>query len=141
MSSSQQNDGGISLAKNDDRIAFKSGARSSRGAPRFDLIPNSLLEVLANRLELGLLKYGKGNYAQGYFDDDFVIDRLNHLQQHLNRVRAMIYNENFSLESDDDDLAAVAWGVMFLIEMRQARRTYAVAKDAERPESPSRRLR
>jgi hypothetical protein len=88
---------------------YKSGARSSAKAPRYDLIKSSLLDRLAARLELGASKYGENNYQKGLADKEFLADRYNHILAHL-----LAYKTDGC--KNDDNLAAAAFGIMLLME-------------------------
>jgi len=103
-----------SAVKEDDIVIFTSNAKSSGKVPRFDLIPRVALEKLARRFELGARKYGEFNYKQAFLDDkDFIIDRLNHLQQH---VQALL-SPSRANEWDDDNIGAILWAAAMLAEL------------------------
>jgi hypothetical protein len=96
--------------------AYKSGARSSAKAPRYDLIKSSLLDRLAARLELGASKYGENNYQKGLADKEFLADRYNHILAHL-----LAYKTDGC--KNDDNLAAAAFGIMLLIEAETVKKS------------------
>lgn len=95
------------------KINFKSGAASSGCVTRFDLLPRVFLERVAERFKIGSLKYGDFNYRKGFRDKAFIIDRINHIQEHFNAFLAPSCQE----QRDDDNLAAVGWGIAFLMEL------------------------
>ena len=85
------------------------GSKPGEMEPRFDLIPVEPLTRLARRYSLGASKYGENNWKKGM--PTSVI--YNHIVAHLTN-----WNEHRDTKSrinDDDDLAAVAWGVMALM--------------------------
>lgn len=96
-----------------DVATFQSGAQSSGKALRFDLIPRSLLRRLALRFGLGAEKYPEFNYRKGLTDKQFILDRINHLQEHFH---AYLAPEN-DAERTDDNLGGIAWGCAFLCEV------------------------
>ena len=97
----------------DDIKTFESGAASSGEAARFDLIPRSILQKLALRFGLGARKYGERKYRAGLADKDFIVDRLNHLQAHMQALLA----PQTSAEFYDDNVGAMAWACAFLSEV------------------------
>lgn len=96
---------------------FASGAESSGVVLRFDLIPRNFLQRLAARFGLGETKYGERAYRKGLRDRAFIIDRLNHLQQH---VQAYVAPQTVD-EALDDNLAAIGWAAAFLCEVEADR--------------------
>lgn len=108
---------------------FASGAKSSGKLPRFDLIPwDVFAERLARRYELGLSKYSEDNYRQGINDREFVLDRCNHMLAHAHKAVESFRTMGTLLahESDDDDLAAVIWGAIFLMLVQEQGGAWAV---------------
>jgi hypothetical protein len=101
----------------DDIKRFESGAESSGAVLRYDLVPRNFLERVAARFGLGEAKYGELAYRKGLRDRAFIIDRLNHLQQHL---QAYIAPQNVD-EAMDDNLAAIGWAAAFLCEVEADR--------------------
>lgn len=97
----------------DDISTHKSGAKSSHGALRFDLVPPIFIRRTAERFTIGSEKYGDHNYRKGFRDREFLLDRLNHLQEHLYKF----INEG---NETDDNLAAIAWCVAIFMEAEQA---------------------
>ena len=95
------------------KVQFASGAQSSGSACRFDLIPRSFLERVANRFGLGAAKYGERRYRKGLRDRAFILDRLNHLQEH---VQALLAPQSAD-ELLDDNLGAIGWAAAFLSEV------------------------
>ena len=93
-------------------IAGPSGALSSSKKIRFDLLPRTFLERVAKRFELGAHKYPAFNYKQGLEDKEYIIERINHLIQHVNEFLSPLDSE----EWDDDNLSAIGWAVAFLME-------------------------
>lgn len=89
-----------------DAITFKSGAKSSAGAPRYDLIDRNFLRRLATRLGEGAAKYGDNNWQTGLHDAEYRRDRYNHLVDHLTA-----FNNG---DRSEDNLSAVACGLMFI---------------------------
>ena len=78
---------------------FKSGAKSSEAAPRYDLIPKCALDRLADRLAFGAERHGENNYQKGANDPEYIRDRVNHLVGHALKLAAG--------HDDEDHLAAI----------------------------------
>ena len=96
---------------------YASGAQSSGDVARFDLVPRRFLERVARRFGLGAGKYGERKYRTGLRDREFIIERMNHLQQH---VQAYLAPQNVE-EAMDDNLAAIGWAAAFLCEVEADR--------------------
>lgn len=92
---------------------FASGAESSGCVVRFDLVPRRFLERVAARFGLGAGKYGERKYRNGLRDRAFIVDRLNHLQHHVQALLAPQSEEEFL----DDNLGAIGWAAAFLCEV------------------------
>lgn len=102
-----------------------SGAQSSHGAPRFDLIPLDALAAIAKRYEEGSKKYSDFNWMKGFGDPVFERDRYNHILHHL-QLYNMQTKQHDTVHSEDDkigNLAAAAWGCITLLsfELRRVR--------------------
>lgn len=97
----------------DGKIAFASGAQSSGKALRFDLIPRVFLERVAERFGIGAEKYGERMYRNGLRDREFILDRMNHLQGH---IQALLSPQN-AMERIDDNLGAIGWAAALLSEV------------------------
>lgn len=95
---------------------FVSKARSSELAPRYDLIEPELLLRLANRMAQGAASHGVRNYVAGALDDEFLLDRINHLLGHAIALA--------SGRDDEDHLAAVAANCNIIARLQQERRGY-----------------
>lgn len=105
--------------KNDERTAtethggFESGALSSGRKSRYHLIPFALFGPrLADRYGSGADRYGEGNWARGLADRAYVLDRANHTLEHLILAIDEIRE---GIRGEDDNLAAVIWGAIFLM--------------------------
>jgi hypothetical protein len=82
---------------------FKSGAKSSEVAARFDLIPRVALADEAKRWHEGAIAHGENNYQRGICTDpEFKTDRLNHMMTHL-----LAY---MSGDRSDDHMSAIRCG-------------------------------
>ncbi len=101
----------------DEKKIFASGAQSSGRVARYDLVPRNFLRRVAERFGLGVGKYGERCYRNGLRDREFILDRLNHLQQH---VQAYLAPQNVD-EALDDNLAAIGWAAAFLCEVEADR--------------------
>lgn len=88
-----------------------SGALSSHTSVRYDLIPRVFLERTGKRYELGAVKYPPFNFSAGLADKAYIIDRMNHLQEH---VQALLWPKSKE-EVEDDNEAAIAWATAFLM--------------------------
>jgi Domain of unknown function (DUF5664) len=97
----------------DEKTTFESGAQSSGKVERFDLVPRNFLQRVAARFGLGMAKYGERAYRKGLRDRAFIIDRMNHLQQH---IQAYVAPQSVG-EVMDDNLAAIGWAAAFLCEV------------------------
>ena len=102
----------------DEVKTFKSGAQSSGNVARFDLVPRGFIERVARRFGLGASKYGERNYRDGLRDREYILDRMNHLQQHM---QAYLAPQNVD-EAVDDNLAAIGWAAAFLCEVEADRK-------------------
>jgi len=104
---------------NEEKKIFDSGASSSENLPPYELITDSLLDRVAERLRLGEQKYGRHNWRQGLTDKQFIQDRLNHAFKHLRNLQNQIeYDDNSIL---DDDAAAIIVNIMFIMEYQLVR--------------------
>lgn len=90
-------------------VEFKSGAKRSSKALRFDLIPTEPLRRLAERYTMGAEKYGEWNWQKGLKDPEYIAQFKAHLFAHL-----VDYLENGC--EVDDNLAGIAWGAFALME-------------------------
>ena len=98
----------------DNQWVSDSGAKRSKKMPRYDLIPQSVMKCLADRLQLGAEKYGEWNWQIGAraFDEVFLTDCLNHAQHHL----SSLMNGDFSEEDEWGHLGAIVFGCMVVAE-------------------------
>ena len=96
-------------------VPSPSGALSSSSCTRYDLIPRCFTTRVADRFALGAKEYPPFNYKKGLTDKVYIIERINHILQHM---QAFISPDidNLTEEWVDDNLAAIAWGVAFLME-------------------------
>jgi hypothetical protein len=96
----------------DDMKVFASGAKRAKDEARFDLIPRSGLTRLAARYTMGARKYGEHNWQKGLADPEYVAQFKAHMAAHM---------MNFFEEGceKDDNLAAIAWGAMALMEVEE----------------------
>lgn len=95
----------------------KSKALSSKQALFFHDVPPELYRRIAKRYTVGHVKYSPEitqnlNWREGLTDPHYVMDRLNHLFDHV---------INFLDDGDDkdDNLAAIAWCCGFLMEVER----------------------
>jgi hypothetical protein len=105
----------------DTKIKHPSGASSSHEALRYDLIPREGLAILAERYTVGVPIHGARNYQQGLADKKFILDRLNHIQEHYQKLiqprkKDKEYNSSHKniLKAH---LGAIMWGCCFLAEV------------------------
>jgi hypothetical protein len=96
-------------ATNEPMVEYTSGARRSAHMPDYALIPHSGMRRLAERYSLGLKKYGANNWKLGLRDPEYVEQFKDHIVEHL-------WNYFEKGCSEDDNLAAIAWGVFALME-------------------------
>jgi hypothetical protein len=89
-------------------VEYKSGARRSEHKPDYSLIPRSGMKRIAARYTLGL-KYGRDNWKKGLRDPEYVEQFVNHLIEHI-----WDYLEDGCRK--DDNLAAIAWNAIALME-------------------------
>jgi hypothetical protein len=94
-------------------IKDKPVAQSSHVANRYDLTPRNFIERVGQRFALGDIKYPPFNYRNGLTDRKFIIERINHLQEHF---YAYMWPRNND-EWNDDNLAAIGWSIAFLMEV------------------------
>lgn len=119
-------------------LVFTSGARTAAHAPRFDLMPPELARAVAGRYELGLRKYSKDNWKKGISDPAFLLERANHIYEHLLKY----LQGDFLEDSEEENLAAIGWGVSVLLHALA--RGYSIhdqTKEAEaRPQNTASRF-
>jgi hypothetical protein len=94
-----------------------SGALSSKRSLYYHDIPPELFKRIAKRYTDGHVKYSPDitmnlNWRQGLTDPLYVMDRFNHLFEHL-----IDFLENGNQK--DDNLAAIAWCCGFLMEVER----------------------
>lgn len=106
-------------------VEFKSGAKRGANALRFDLIPTGPLRRLAERYTMGAEKYGEWNWQKGLRDPQYIAQFKAHMFAHL-----VNYLERGC--SDDDNLAAIAWGAFALMECERFAREDADGVQTER---------
>jgi hypothetical protein len=95
-------------------ITHPSGAGSSHQSLRHDLIPRELKDLLARRYTLGEATYGAYAYRKGLRDRAFIVDRIGHLHEHLNKLFQPCADDG---DSFADNLGAVGWALGFLAEV------------------------
>ncbi len=95
----------------EDTNTHACGAKTS-ACPRLDLIPYESLLRQAARFEVGLSRYGKGNWRKGLADNDYVAERIAHLINHAARFLAKM--EGRMPEDGEDDAGAILWAGAFL---------------------------
>lgn len=125
----------------DEKLKFESGATSSERAPMFTLLPLRALIEVTRRFEAGVPKHGRQNWRKGIHDPDWIEDRWNHAITHL--LTAWGKREGFIPPGKDsilDDLAAVGWGALALLEAELAARD-AVAAPVPTPAEPEKPAR
>jgi hypothetical protein len=100
----------------EEKKTFASGAMRSRVMPRYDLVPETVMRCLADRLELGAKKYGEWNWQKAFqgesVDEEFLRDAKNHALAHL----MMVANGDESEESVYKNIGGVLFGCMLLLE-------------------------
>lgn len=87
---------------------FASGAKSTIKKPRYDLIPQKALELVAGRFEYGAGRHGERNYRKGKNDNEFITDRINHLIEHCVK---------FAEHRRSSDLAAILCNAAILADV------------------------
>jgi hypothetical protein len=108
-----------------DLHVSESGATSSHVPLRYDLIPRSLLERAAERYTMGAQIHSERGYQRGLAEREFIINRINHITEHLNKLLHPDYRkadspqdeEGIEVKSINDNLGAILWGVGFLCEV------------------------
>jgi hypothetical protein len=95
-------------------VGKKSAAMSSKQCLFYHDVPPELYRRIAQRHTGGHLKYIKEitmnlNWREGLDDPHYIMDRLNHMMQHMVDFLDT-GNQN------DDNLAAIAWSAGFLME-------------------------
>lgn len=102
-----------------------SGATSSHVPLRYDLIPRSLLERAAERYTMGAKIHSERGYQRGMAEREFILNRINHIYEHLNKLLHPDYRkadspqdeEGIDIKSINDNLGALLWGVGFICEV------------------------
>ena len=100
------------------------GAKTSKAKLRLDLVPQVFIRRTAIRFTEGAEKYGDYNYRKGLVEPAFIQDRINHLLNHLSEFLVQ------GPDTEDDNLAAVAWGIAFLMEAEQTQSGRQAIRDA-----------
>jgi hypothetical protein len=72
----------------EDIKTFTSGAQSSSQKAGYWMIPFVVLRAVAQRFDLGALKYDAHNWKRGCNDPDFMRDRFNHMIEHAFKFTA-----------------------------------------------------
>jgi hypothetical protein len=105
----------------DTKIKHDGGATSSHRALRFDLIPRAGLEILAERYTVGAEIHGDRNYQKSLNNKEYILNRLNHIQEHYQKL---IQPRKKDKEFDSSHknilkahLGAIMWGCCFLAEV------------------------
>jgi hypothetical protein len=99
-------------------VQFASGGTSSK-TPRFELIPYLALVYMARRFELGIANRPDGsawnalsaNFHTCPQDREFVLNRLGHVADHANKLKAILAGE--MADDGDDHAGAILWGGAF----------------------------
>lgn len=94
-----------------------SGATSSHVPLRYDLIPRSLIEIAARRYTEGAKIHGERGYQVGLGDRDFILNRINHIQEHWNALFHSSKYRDAPKEGPIEHLGAILWGIGFLCEL------------------------
>lgn len=113
------------MAEDATELVFKSGARTSAHADRLDLVPPELMRAAAQRFEMGLKKYSKDNWKKGVRDQEFLVERANHMAEHMLRY----LSGDFSEDTEEENLGAIAWAVSVLLYARA--RGYSIHGQAQ----------
>ena len=95
----------------------KSGALSSKKSLYYHDCPPELFRRTALRYTVGHVKYSNDitmnlNWREGLDDEFYVMDRYNHLWEHLIDFQT-------NLNKNDDNLGAIAWCCGFLMEVER----------------------
>lgn len=104
------------ITKEKHFVRSRNGAKSSFNALYFHDIPPELIRRAAKRYTDGHKKYGVGtynlNWRTGLDDIEYVMERFNHLWEHL---------LNFLEDGNDkdDNLGAIVWCCAFLMEVER----------------------
>lgn len=96
----------------------ESGATSSHVPLRYDLIPRSLVEIAAERYTKGAIKHGERGYQKGLEDWEFILNRINHITEHWNKLFHSA-DDIDEVENPKDHLGAILWGIGFLCELTE----------------------
>lgn len=115
------------MAATQDMHVSQSGATSSHVPLRYDLIPRSLFDRAAERYTLGAKIHGMRGYQKGFADRDFILNRINHINEHWNMLWHPDYRradspeseEGIDLESIRSNLGAILWGIGFICEVAE----------------------
>jgi hypothetical protein len=95
----------------------ESGATSSHVPLRYDLIPRQLLECAAERYTIGEKIHSERGYQKGLSDRNFIINRINHIQEHWNKILHPHPKEDYSAVEFRGNIGAMLWGLGFLLEV------------------------
>jgi hypothetical protein len=114
-----------SQVKGEPLHVSNSGATSSHVPLRYDLIPSALLDRAAERYTLGVKIHTERGYQRGLNDREFIVNRINHIQEHWNKLLHPDYSkanepedeDGVTAESINKNLGAILWGIGFLCEV------------------------
>jgi hypothetical protein len=100
------------------------GAQRSVKLPDLTRVYLPFIEAVAERGDMGAEKYGESNYRLSATDPDWIRQLFSHAIAHLiceaNYYERQGYFRDPTLDSEGDELAAAAWGLMALFEARDA---------------------
>ena len=107
------------MSQNDEKITHSSGATTSGDYPPFHYLPLSLLRRTARQMGLGAERHSPYNYEKGLDDKDYILERLGHAFEHLQK--AMDYISRGEYIAKEDHLAGVVCNVAFAMEYQKRR--------------------
>jgi len=87
-----------------------------RHAPRLDLVPSGPLRRVAKRFGDGAEQWGRDVWRAGLDVDDALNHATVHLQDYADRLRRFRAGERPDPRLEEDDLAAVGWAALVLME-------------------------
>jgi hypothetical protein len=91
---------------------------------RYDLVPRVMLDRVAERFTFGLQFHGERSYQNGLGDRRYILARINHIQEHWNKLLHPDYSkadspeheEGIDIKSIRDNLGAILFGLSVLCE-------------------------
>lgn len=123
-----------------ENVEFPNGGVSSR-CPAYSLIPTVALAAIADRFAKGVEQKKDRAWnalapnQQILLDPEFLLNRLEHVIDHVLKLRDKLRTGDLVAIKADDDAGAIAWGGVFIITALDAQIKAGLV--GPRPQTPS----